>query len=75
MIDGGASLAPRRWSLPALATHASSRSWCRSTARMTAVQKKRNCSFSWIDLPGSIRFCEGVPNDQFRCFPLPLMRA
>ncbi len=46
MIAGGASLAPRRWSWPALATDARSSSWCLFTAAMTAVQKNRNCRFS-----------------------------
>ena len=35
MIAGGASFAPSRWSLPAPAIDARSRSACRSTARMT----------------------------------------
>ena len=39
MIAGGASLAPSRWSLPAEATEARSRSACRSTARMTAHEE------------------------------------
>ena len=45
MIAGGASLAPRRWSLPAWATDARSRSACRCTARITAAQKTRNWAF------------------------------
>ena len=46
MIAGGASLAPRRWSWPALATDARSSSWCVLTAWMTAAQKNRNSRFS-----------------------------
>ena len=41
MIAGGASLAPRRWSWPALATDARSSCWCLLTAWMTAAQKNR----------------------------------
>src|SRR6202000_3429960 len=42
MIAGGASLAPSRWSCPALAIDARSSSWWVFTAWMTAVQKNRN---------------------------------
>ena len=46
MIAGGASLAPRRWSLAADAVAARSSPWCVSTACMTAAQRnrKRRCS-------------------------------
>ena len=46
MIAGGASLAPRRWSWPMLATEARSRPWCLLTAWITAAQKNRKLRFS-----------------------------
>ena len=52
MIAGGASLAPRRWSWPTLATDARSSAWCLLTAWMTAAQKNRNCRFSCGVSPG-----------------------
>ena len=52
MIAGGASLAPRRWSLPGDAIDARSRPWCLLTAWITAVQKNRNRRFSCGVLPG-----------------------
>ena len=76
MIAGGASLAPRRWSCPALATEARSRPWWRSTARITAVQKNRNFMFSLGVSPGSSRFSpESVLIDQLLCLPDPLTPA
>ena len=55
MIAGGASFAPRRWSLVAEATDARSSPgyWC--TARMTAAQNTRNCAFSCGVSPGTSR--------------------
>ena len=52
MIAGGASLAPRRWSLRAEATTARSRPPCWCTARITAAQNTRNCAFSCGVSPG-----------------------
>ena len=76
MIAGGASLAPRRWSWPAVATDARSRLWCLLTAWMTAVAKKRNCSLSCGLSPGSSRFRPvSVPIDQLLCLPEPLTPA
>ena len=71
---GGASLAPRRWSFPALATEIRSTSAYSSTALITAVRKIRNCVFSPGVLPGSRIFMpSSVTIDQLLCFPLPLM--
>ena len=46
MMAGGASLAPRRWSLPASAMLARRRSAWTLTARMTATRKARNCALA-----------------------------
>ena len=76
MIAGGASLAPRRWSLPADATEMRSKSWYSSTALMIAHKNKRNCAF-WSGLvPGSRRFFPVfVEIDQLLCLPLPFTPA
>ena len=55
MIAGGASLAPRRWSLPELAMAARSRPARRCTARRVAVRKTRNCRLLCGVAPGSSR--------------------
>ena len=60
MIAGGASLAPRRWSCPMLATEARRRPWCLSTALITAAQKNRKLMLSAGVSPGSIRLWPGV---------------
>ena len=74
MIAGGASLAPRRWSLPALATLTRSSSGYFATARMTATQKTRNCALSCGLSPGLSRFSPvSVAIDQLLCLPMPLM--
>ena len=52
MIAGGASLAPRRWSLDAEATEARSRPPYRWTARITAAQNTRNWALSCGVSPG-----------------------
>ena len=76
MIAGGASLAPSRWSLWALATETRSRSPCRATARMTATKKSRNWAFSCGVSPGLSRLLPGSSaSDQFRCLPDPLTPA
>ena len=54
-IAGGASLAPRRWSLPALAMLMRSRPCHTSTARTTATQKNRNCMLACGVSPGFSR--------------------
>jgi hypothetical protein len=75
-IAGGASLAPRRWSLPALAMLARSSPCHRSTARSTAAQNTRNCMLSCGVSPGPSRL---LPNssesDQLLCLPEPLTPA
>ncbi len=76
MIAGGASLAPRRWSWPASAMLARSRSACSLTPRMTATRKARNWALACGSLPGSSRFSpSSVPIDQLLCLPEPLMPA
>ena len=76
MIAGGASLAPRRWSWPMLATDARSRPWCLFTALITAAQKNRKFTLSAGVSPGSSRLCPvSVPIDQLLCLPEPLTPA
>ena len=76
MIAGGASLAPRRWSWPMLATEARSRPWCLFTAWITAAQKNRKFTFSAGVSPGSSRLWPvSVPIDQLLCLPEPLTPA
>ena len=76
MIAGGASLAPRRWSWPMLATEARSRPWCLFTAWITAAQKNRKLVFSAGVSPGSIRLWPSfVPIDQLLCLPDPFTPA
>ena len=53
MMAGGASLAPRRWSLLAEATDARSRPPYLCTARITAAQNTRNWALSCGVSPGS----------------------
>ena len=60
MIAGGASLAPRRWSWPMLATEARSSPWCLLTAWITAAQKNRKWMLSAGVSPGSSRLVPGV---------------
>ena len=76
MMAGGASLAPRRWSLPA---------WATASAQQVAVprhgpddggQKTRNWAFSCGVSPGSSRlFPRSSDIDQLRCLPEPLTPA
>ncbi len=76
MIAGGASLAPRRWSWPRLATDARSSPWCLLTAWITAAQKNRKLVFSAGVSPGSSRLLPvSVPIDQLLCLPEPLTPA
>jgi hypothetical protein len=73
---GGASLAPRRWSWPTLATEARRSAWCLLTALMTAEQKNRNIAFVCGVSPGSRRLIPvSVPMDQLLCLPDPLTPA
>ena len=74
MIAGGASLAPRRWSLVAEATEARSRPPYLCTARMTAAQKTRNWALSCGVSPGSSRLPSvALPSEKLTCLPEPLM--
>ena len=76
MIAGGASLAPRRWSWPASAMLARSRSACSLTAWMTATRNARNCALACGSFPGSSRFSpSSVAIDQLLCLPEPLIPA
>ena len=73
---GGASFAPRRQSLPAVATERRRRSWYSSTASTTAQRKARNCAFSCGVSPGASRFVpESVVRDQLLCLPEPFRPA
>ena len=74
MIAGGASLAPRRWSLVAEATDARSRPPNLWTARMTAAQNTRNWALSCGVSPGSSRLPSvELPSEKLTCLPEPLM--
>src|SRR5690554_4302527 len=76
MIAGGASLAPRRWSLLAEAIEALSRSACSCTALMVLIKKVRNMRLVFGVFPGDKRFTPVlVISDQLLCFPEPLMSA
>src|SRR5690554_3074780 len=76
IMAGGASLAPRRWSLPAEAILALSKSAWTYTALMVATKKQRNCRFSLAELLGWNRLTPvSVINDQLLCFPLPFNPA
>ena len=75
-MAGGASWAPRRWSLPGLATVQRSSSWYSSTPLMKAVRKRRNRAF-WLGVePGLKRLRPvSVLRDQLSCLPEPLTPA
>ena len=77
MIAGGASLAPRRWSWPMLATEARSRPWCLLTAWITAAQKNRKLDVvAPACRPGRAGCAPvSVPIDQLLCLPEPLTPA
>ncbi len=76
MIAGGASLAPRRWSLPELPQVARMMSAWVSTALTRAERKTRNWALSSGVCPGSSRLMpSSVESDQLLCLPLPLTPA
>ena len=76
MIAGGASFAPSRWSLPALATVTRNSSGYLATARMTATQKTRNWAFSCGVSPGLSRLSPvSVDIEKLLCLPDPLIPA
>ena len=75
MTAGGASFAPRRWSLPADATLARRRSAWMSTASTTEQRVVRNIAFSCGLLPGLRRFLPPYATDQLLCLPEPLTPA
>ena len=75
-MAGGASLAPRRWSLLAEAMTARSRGPKVCTPRITAPQNSRKLRFSSGVLPGSSRLpWVEFPTDQLTCLPDPLIPA
>ena len=73
IIAGGASLAPRRWSLPAEATDMRKSSWYSSTASTTQVRKTKKRKLSIGSSPGSSRLTLPYESDQLLCLPEPLM--
>ena len=76
MIAGGASLAPRRWSLVAEATDTRSRPEYLCTARITAAQNTRNWAFSCGVSPGTSRLPNcALPSEKLTCLPEPLTPA
>src|SRR6201996_7651119 len=76
IIAGGASLAPRRWSLFTDAMDALSRSACSDTAFMVFTKKVRNIRLFFGVLPGDNKFLPVlVIIDQLLCLPEPLMPA
>ena len=76
IIAGGASLAPNRWSLLALAMAALNNSSYSFTALIVFIKKVKNCKFFIGVLPGLNRFTPVlVAKDQLLCFPLPFIPA
>ena len=76
MIAGGASLAPKRWSLPAEAIAARNKSAFSWMAIMVFTKKVKNWRFDFGFLPGAKRFTPVlVLKDQLLCFPEPLTPA
>ena len=76
MIAGGASLAPKRWSLPAEAIAARSKSEWSWTALMVLMKKVRNCKFFLGVEPGESKLTPVlVLSDQLLCLPDPLIPA
>ena len=75
-MAGGASWAPSRWSLPALATVVLRVSWYSSTPFTKAARKRRKRAFRAGVDPGLKRFSPpSVPRDQLSCLPLPFTPA
>ena len=73
IIAGGASQAPRRWSLPTLDALWRSKSAWVSTAFMIQASTNKNCTFSFGVSPGSNKFTPlSVVIDQLLCLPEPL---
>ena len=76
IIAGGASLAPKRWSLLAPAIAALNSSSYSFTALMVFIKKVKNCKFFIGVLPGLNRLTPVlVAKDQLLCFPLPFIPA
>ncbi|MNE29466.1 hypothetical protein D3C80_1229480 [compost metagenome] len=73
MIAGGASLAPKRWSLLALAIDARIKSAFSNTALMVLTKNVKNIRLFLGVLPGDNRLTPVlVIKDQLLCFPEPL---
>ena len=76
MIAGGASFAPRRKSLAAVAILALNRSACSCTALMVVMKNVRKSKLSRAELDGAYKFTPvSVINDQLLCLPLPFNPA
>ncbi|MDT4872177.1 hypothetical protein FQZ97_1073510 [compost metagenome] len=76
IMAGGASLAPKRCSLLAVATVALSISAWSCTAFTTFTRKVMNISLRFGSSLGERRLTPvSVENDQLLCFPLPLIPA
>src|SRR5690606_13894725 len=74
IIAGGASFAPKRWSLLWLAMDARSKSACSYTALMVLTKNVRNIRLFFGVLPGESRLMPVlVINDQLLCLPDPLI--
>ncbi|CCX52925.1 uncharacterized protein BN689_00943 [Alistipes sp. CAG:514] len=75
-MAGGASLAPRRCALVAVAMEAFRRALCFCTAASTFTKKVTNCRLPLASLPGARSIVPvSVPSDQLLCFPEPLTPA
>src|SRR5690606_15213234 len=76
IIAGGASFAPKRWSLLTEAMDALNKSACSYTARMVLTKNVRNIRLFLGVLPGDNKFLPVlVIIDQLLCFPDPLIPA
>src|SRR5690606_29747142 len=76
MIAGGASFAPKRWSLLAEAIEARNKSAYSLTALRTFTKKVKNSRLDLGVFPGESRFFPvSVLKLQLLCFPEPLIPA
>ena len=72
-MAGGASLAPKRWLLPALTMEARSKSWFLYTIISTLTIKVRNNIFPSAVFAGENKLMPvSVQSDQLLCLPEPL---
>ena len=76
IIAGGASLAPKRCSLPGVAIEARIKSALSWTALIVLIKKVKNLKLDFGVLPGLNKFTPVlVLKDQLLCFPEPLTPA